>query len=61
MVEKKFGDSQTATDYLKHAHAKSIEVVTNAIASAHAQADEMSPSDMFASGCTLIAVLIASY
>ena len=38
-----------------------MEVVSNAIASAHAHADAMGPLNMFATGCTLTAVLLASY
>lgn len=48
-------------DLLKNAQTKSIEAVTTAIATAQQQADEMGPSDIFATVCTVTAVLIASY
>ena len=49
--------SSSTESVIQSAHAKSMEVMQNAIANV----DEMSPSDMFATVCTALAVLLASY
>jgi hypothetical protein len=62
MNSKSIIDAQTAySDYLKNAQAKSIEVVSNAIAKAQQHADQMGPEGIFATACTVTAVLLASY
>lgn len=62
MNSKSIIDAQNAyADYIKTAQAKGIEVVSSALAKAQQHADEMGPQDIFASACTMIAVLIASY
>jgi predicted tellurium resistance membrane protein TerC len=49
--------SSSMEGIVRSAHTISIEVMKNAMAGA----DEMSPSDMFATVCTALAVLLASY
>lgn len=59
---KDIKEAQTAySGYLKNAQAQTAEVVNSAIAKARHHADDMGPTGIFATICTISAVMIASY